>query len=233
MKRIIISDTHLGSSFYQSTDLLEFLSTQEMDQLILAGDIIDFIKVPVLTHNCAKILEAISQKADVIYIIGNHDESLANWIGKDIFGVSFVRAVEFIDGGRSFRVEHGDRFNTGPLHAAAFIKVVSVIQDILERWFNIDLTSWWVRRQLRKHKLRSVSAILNVNNDVDVFIMGHTHIPEAVIWVHPDQSIKTYVNSGDWVTHRTYVEIDDGKVRLREFNPQKALVNENNSQPGD
>ena len=74
MKRIIISDTHLGSSFYQSAELLEFLSNEEMDQLILAGDIIDFIKVPTLTQNCAKILEVIGQKTDVIYIIGNHDE---------------------------------------------------------------------------------------------------------------------------------------------------------------
>ena len=222
MRRIIISDTHLGSSFYMSDDLLAFLSNERMDQLILAGDIIDFIKVPTLTKNCAQILEVIGKKSEVVYIVGNHDESLMAWIGNNFFGIKFTRALEFVDGNRSFRVEHGDRFNTGPFHAATFVKLVSVIQDLLERWFNIDLTSWWVRRQLRKHKLRSISAILTVNNDVDVFIMGHTHIPEAVIWVHPDQSIKTYVNSGDWVTHRTYVEIEDGKVRLREFKPRGA-----------
>jgi UDP-2,3-diacylglucosamine pyrophosphatase LpxH len=230
VKRVVISDTHIGSSFYRSEELLEFLSTYDMDQLILAGDIIDFIKIPVLTANCAKILEVIGNKTDVIYIVGNHDESLAGWIGNEIFGVQFTRAVEFIDSGRSFRIEHGDSYNTSPIHAATFVKIVSVIQDILERWFGIDLTSWWVRRQLRKHKLRSISAILDVNNDVDVFIMGHTHIPEVVIWVHADQSIKTYVNSGDWVSNMTYVEIDNGKVRLREFKSQKLLVDENSPQ---
>lgn len=233
MKRVVISDTHVGSSFYRSDELLEFLSTQEMDQLILAGDIIDFIKIPVLTANCARILEAIGSRADVVYIVGNHDESLAGWIGSEIFGVKFTRAVEFIDGGRSFRIEHGDSYNTGMINAAGFVKIISVLQDILERWFGIDLTSWWVRRQLRKHKLRSISAILDVNNDVDVFIMGHTHIPEVVIWVHADQSIKTYVNSGDWVSNMTYVEINDGKVRLREFKPQKLLADENNTQSDD
>ena len=229
MKRIIISDTHLGSSFYRSSELLEFLSSESMDQLILAGDIIDFIKVPTFTLNCGKILEAIKSKTEVIYIVGNHDDSLAKWMGTDFFGIKFVQQLNFDDAGRSFRVEHGDKFTTGPLHVAAFVKILSVIQHMLETWFNIDLTSWWIRRQLRKHKLRSVSAILNVNNDIDVFIMGHTHIPEAVIWVHPDQTIKTYVNSGDWVTHQTYVEIEDGKVRLREFKSKRMLADENSS----
>ena len=233
MRRIVISDTHIGSNFYRSNELLEFLRTQQMDQLILAGDIIDFIKIPNLTRNCAKIFDAIGEKTDVVYIVGNHDESLAGWIGSDIFGIKFTRALEFTESGRTFRIEHGDRYTTGPIHTAALVKVISVLQSLLESWFSVDLTSWWVRRQLRKHKLRSVSAILNVNNDVDVFIMGHTHIPEVVIWVHADQSIKTYVNSGDWVTHMTYVEIDDGKVRLREFKPQKLRANEDSSQSQD
>ena len=47
--------------------------------------------------------------------------------------------------------------------------------------------------------------------------MGHTHIPEALIWVNEDQSIKTYINSGDWVTHQTYVTVEDGVARLCKF----------------
>ena len=58
MKRIVISDTHLGSSFYRSAELLEFLSEEKMDQLILAGDIIDFIKVPTFTKKRSSILRA-------------------------------------------------------------------------------------------------------------------------------------------------------------------------------
>ena len=70
-----------------------------------------------------------------------------------------------------------------------------------------------------KHKLNNISSILAANDDVDVYIMGHTHIPEAVIWVQPDQTIKTYVNSGDWISKQTYVEIEDGRVRLLEYRP--------------
>ena len=55
------------------------------------------------------------------------------------------------------------------------------------------------------------------NKDADVFIMGHTHMPEVVIWVNEDEIIKTYVNTGDWVEHSTYVLIKDGQLRLKNF----------------
>ncbi len=217
MKRIVISDTHVGSSFYRSSRLLEFLETEKFDELILAGDIIDFIKIPTFTKNCAQILKKIGDHPRVIYVIGNHDESLSQLIGTEFFGIKFFRKYEFDCSGRKFRIEHGDRFATGPLNTVTFIKVLSVLQNIIEKWLKIDFTTWWVRRQIRKHKLRSVSAILSANDDVDVFIMGHTHIPEAVIWVSADQTIKTYINSGDWVSHQTYVEIQDGVSRLRQY----------------
>ena len=49
--------------------------------------------------------------------------------------------------------------------------------------------------------------------------MGHTHNPEALIWVDEDENIKTYINSGDWVTHQTYVTVEEGVARLRKFLP--------------
>ena len=59
MKRIIISDTHIGTRFYKSDKLLSFLKSEEYDQLILAGDIIDFIKIPTFSERCMQILSAI------------------------------------------------------------------------------------------------------------------------------------------------------------------------------
>ena len=55
------------------------------------------------------------------------------------------------------------------------------------------------------------------NKDADVFIMGHTHMPEVVIWVNEHEKIKTYVNTGDWVEHSTYVLIKDGQLRLKNY----------------
>jgi UDP-2,3-diacylglucosamine hydrolase len=45
-------------------------------------------------------------------------------------------------------------------------------------------------------------------------ICGHSHVP-LLLEIAPGQ---TYINSGDWVMHRTYVTIDDsGVARLLEY----------------
>ena len=76
--------------------------------------------------------------------------------------------------------------------------------------------------QIKKHKLRSVIHILRENDDVDVFIMGHTHNPEALIWIDENEKIKTYINAGDWVSHQTYVTIINGVSRLRKFSTKRS-----------
>ena len=191
----------------------------EFDQLILAGDVIDIIKIPMFTKRCAEIFKTIGNKQDVIYIIGNHDDSLNGLIGQSYNTIKFCKKYEFEENGRTFRIEHGDRYDKGFLWNVTFIKILSVVQDMLERWLDIDFTSWLVKRQIMKHKLNNISSILAQNDDVDVYVMGHTHIPEAVIWVQPDQTIQTYINSGDWITNQTFVEVIDGRVRLLEYRP--------------
>ena len=74
MKRVIISDTHIGTKFYKSKELLSFLGGLECDELILAGDIIDFIKIPVFTERCLQIIEKMKHAKRIIYVVGNHDE---------------------------------------------------------------------------------------------------------------------------------------------------------------
>ena len=71
--RLIISDLHLGSITSKESKLAELLNEVEFDELILAGDIIDFIKVPTFTKDTVKVFEAI-QKAGkkIIYIINNY-----------------------------------------------------------------------------------------------------------------------------------------------------------------
>jgi UDP-2,3-diacylglucosamine pyrophosphatase LpxH len=217
MKRVIISDTHIGTKFYKSKELLAFLEKEYCDELILAGDIIDFIKIPVFTERCLQILKKMGSAKRVIYVVGNHDEGLLGVVGKNLLGIDFVKRYDFEENGRKFRVEHGDQYDKGAIHNRIFIKLLSVIQNMLEFTFDFDFTTWWTEIQIKKHKLRSIINILRHHPKIDVFIMGHTHIPEALIWVHADGTIKTYINSGDWVTHQTYVTVIDGVARLRKF----------------
>jgi len=217
MKRIVVSDTHIGSKFYKSKQLLSFLKSETYDELVLAGDIIDFIKIPTFTERCLEIISAVDYNKRIVYVVGNHDQSLLNLVGKNVHNVEFVKRYDFESMGRKFRIEHGDEYDKGVLHNKIFVTILSVIQNLLEFTLNFDFTTWWTEKQIKKHKLRSVIHILRHHPDIDVFIMGHTHIPEAVIWINEDQSIKTYINAGDWVTHQTYVTISDGVARLKKY----------------
>ena len=61
MKRVIVSDTHIGTKFYKAEALHSFLENIQCDELILAGDIIDFIKIPVFTERCLQIIDKMKQ----------------------------------------------------------------------------------------------------------------------------------------------------------------------------
>ena len=219
MKRLIISDLHLGCVYAKEKQLLEFLSNNnDFDELILAGDIIDFLKIPTFTKQSAKLFEFVSNfPGRVIYIVGNHDIPFRPCIGNKIFGLEFVEKWEFEEAGKKFRIEHGDRYESGIIHRKALIKIISVFQDALERMFSWNLSAWWQHLFENKKKAKRIWDILQWNDDADVFIMGHNHEPEVLIWVNEEEEIKTYVNSGDWTLHCTYVTVINGVTRLKKF----------------
>lgn len=217
-KRLIISDTHLGSAHSKEVELYHMLCEEEFDELILAGDILEFLRKPKFTSITKRIIDVVNSKPKkTVYIIGNHDDAMEAFVGETLLGIEFVREYEFFHFGRKFRIQHGDQYETGIVKWRYTIEFISFIQNMIERVFRIDLTTWWANKQIKKRKLRRIWDIVKWNEDSDVFIMGHTHNPEVLIWVDKKENIKTYVNTGDWVDNCTYVTIKDGQVRLRKF----------------
>jgi UDP-2,3-diacylglucosamine pyrophosphatase LpxH len=218
MKRIIISDTHIGSKYYKAVELTNFLKNVDYDELILAGDIVEMIRIPLFNKRVLEIAQAINFSKKIIYIVGNHDTPLAGLIGTNVLGVEFVKQYEFVEGGRRFRVEHGDDYDDSDIvKSSIMMSFVTAFQGWIENWFDYNLQDLYTEWSMKKKNLRRVWDIIKWNTDADVFICGHSHTPECVIWISPNQEIKTYINSGDWVSHSTYVEIIDGQARLKEY----------------
>lgn len=216
--RLIISDLHLGSACSKEEKILELLSTTQYDELILAGDIVEFLRIPVFTEYTHKIFEKIVEiNKPVIYIVGNHDHSFESFVGTKIKNVKFVRSYDFEYAGRTYRVQHGDEYDVGVVKWRYTIEFISFVQNMIERVFGIDLTTWWANRAIKKRKLKRIWDIVKWNEKADVFIMGHTHNPEVLIWVDKNEKIKTYINTGDWVSNCTYVLIKNREVRLRKW----------------
>ena len=219
--RLVVSDVHMGSFYSKESALNKLLNTVYFDEIILAGDIIDFIKIPKFTKHTAALFDTIAKlnkgNKKIIYVVGNHDIAFGRFIGQTVAGIQFVSEYEFEYAGRKYKIEHGDKYETGIVHWRFTMNIVSIFHDLLERVFKWNLAAWYVRQQQKKRKLRRVWDIMKRNKDADVFIMGHTHIPEVVIWVDENENIKTYVNTGDWVEHSTYVIIKDNQLRLKNF----------------
>ena len=218
--RLIVSDVHLGSAHSKEQNFLSLLKNLEFDELILAGDIVEFLRVPVFTSDTVEIFNLINTKPKkCVYVVGNHDDAFIKFVGSRIANIEFVKQYNFIYGDRRFRVEHGDQYDNGIIKWRYTIEFISLVQNILERMFNVDLTTWWSNRQLKKRKLRRIWDIAKWNKEADVFIMGHTHSPEVLIWLDKTERIKTYINSGDWIENCTYVICKDNQVRLRKYEP--------------
>ena len=216
--RLIISDLHLGSAHTHEAELKNLLHNTQFDELILAGDILEFLKRPTFTDITSKLFDFVCRlNKKVVYVVGNHDHAFKSFIGKKVGGIEFVKRYDFEYAGRKYRVEHGDDYDTGIVNWRYTIEFICFIQNMIERIFNIDLTTWWAKRQIRKRKLKKIWDIIKWNEDADVFIMGHTHNPEVLIWVDKYENIKTYVNTGDWVDNCTYVIVKDNQVRLRKW----------------
>ena len=218
MKRLIISDTHIGSRYSRKKELDHLLKEAEYDQLFLNGDIIEFLKVPTFSRISLEILKIAKEKSDeIIYVIGNHDIAMKDFINQTFENIKFVEEYCFEENGRKFRIEHGDKYEKGIVHFRLVMNIISAFQDAIEKIFDIDLSTWFTNLKINRRKIKRLWDIIDLNNDVDVLIVGHTHMPEAVIWIDQDEKIKTYVNCGDWVQHATYVQIEDGVVRLRNY----------------
>ena len=88
----------------------------------------------------------------VIYVVGNHDNAFESFVGKKTGGINFVKQYNFDYKDRRYRVEHGDGYETGIVNWRYTIEFISFIQNMIERVFNIDLTTWWAKKQIKKRK---------------------------------------------------------------------------------
>lgn len=118
-RTIWLSDTHLGSKGADGEALCRFLERTDSEYLYLVGDIIDLWKVrgrwywPAVND---RIVELILAKADkgtrVVYIPGNHDGVLRDYVGGRIGGIELVAdAIHETATGLRLLVKHGDEFD--------------------------------------------------------------------------------------------------------------------------
>lgn len=234
-RTIWLSDIHLGSMGCQAESLLTFLRDNESDTLILVGDIIDFWALKRKpywpeAHNTVvqKVLKKARHNTHVIFIPGNHDEYLREYLEYAFGNIELHHEyIHTLADGKSILCVHGDDFDVITRYHRWVAKLGDVGYDLLmlfNRHFNTLRAKmglgYWSLSAYVKHKVKSAvnfigdyeASVVKAAKEwkVDGVLCGHIHHAE----------IKTiddmlYLNTGDWVESCTaIVEHYDGTLEL-------------------
>jgi UDP-2,3-diacylglucosamine pyrophosphatase LpxH len=235
VRTLFLSDLHLGTKGCQAGLLLDFLKTYDADIIYLVGDVIDGWRLKSgwywpQTHNdvVQKLLRKVRKGARLVYVPGNHDEFLRDYIGSSFGGIELAdRVVHEAADGKRYLVIHGDQFDMVVRHArwlALLGDGAYTLALFINTYLNavrrrLGLTYWslsaWAKLKV-KNAVNFISRFEELlsaeakRSDADGVICGHIH--HAAL--HDLFDVR-YVNTGDWVESCTaVVEHYDGTLEL-------------------
>tara|TARA_R110002072_G_scaffold2252_2_gene18564 strand:+ start:24507 stop:25292 length:786 start_codon:yes stop_codon:yes gene_type:complete len=253
-RSIFISDVHLGTSDCQADLLLEFLQHSQCENLYLVGDIFDLWKLKqsvfwpkVKNEIVDNVFDKAASGTRVIYIPGNHDELMRNYVGNTINGVEIHDEIEHTTAdSKKLLVLHGDCFdelirNMDWLEALgdnlySFIMLLNRLYNRSRKYFGYPYWSLaaFIKLQFKEavryiEKYEATVTLEAKQRGLDGIVCGHIHHPNLI----EGQQV-TYFNTGDWVEHcSALVEETSGEMRLlcwleeraTQLAPQKVVVN--------
>ena len=243
-RTIWISDIHLGTPGCNAALLIDFLKSVECETLYLVGDIIDTWRLRKgwywpARHNdvVRRILKMAKHGTHVVYVPGNHDEGLRDYVGLAFGDVTVVsEAIHQTADGRRLLVLHGDQFDSVVLYAKwlAFLgdsayelllKSNALVNAVRRRF---GLPYWSLAAHMKKRvknavqfisKFEEVVAHAAAERHVDGVVCGHIHSAEIRAF-----GPVTYYNDGDWVESCTaLIEQADGSMEIVDWAEKRRL----------
>jgi UDP-2,3-diacylglucosamine pyrophosphatase LpxH len=235
-RSVFLSDIHLGTRGCQAESLLAFLRRYEAEYLFLIGDIIDFWAMSrgiVWSESQNTVVQKILRRARhgerVIFVPGNHDEVLREYVDTSFGGIELVeRYVHCAADGRRYLLIHGDEFDSVTRYHRWVARLGDVGYDLLVRsnaWLSMirrtfRVPGYWSLAGYAKNKVKkAVDFIFDFEDSVihsvkqqglDGVVCGHVHCAA-------NKTINgiTYLNCGDWVDSCTgIVEHLDGRMEV-------------------
>lgn len=233
----VISDLHLGTYACRAKEFVSYLNSIEPRLLILNGDIIDgwqFSKHYFPLHHISaiqQIFHLLSTGTRVIYITGNHDETLRRYADLHLGNFQLADKVVIEIDGKMNWIFHGDVFDHTTANQAkfwgklgsngyamllGFNKMINKMMKLLGREklsLSKKIMEQFHKRFVRIDAFETMIAELAIEKKYDCVICGHIHQPGKRIFTNEKGSV-TYLNSGDWVEHMTSLEYYDNDWHL-------------------
>jgi UDP-2,3-diacylglucosamine pyrophosphatase LpxH len=233
---VIISDLHLGTKDSKADEFVEFIDKHPTDLLIMNGDIVDAWALnrgskwkKSHTKVISKLLQ-LSNKTQVIWIRGNHDEFIEEFIGSRFGGVEFKENyILNLNNVTKYFVFHGDIIDVFITKYKWIAKIGSIGYD-LALWLNRQYNKYrkWKGlpyQSISKKIKAGVKQATNYINDFEetAIKMAEKKGCNGVICGHIHQPCKRlvnnyiYLNSGDWVENMSAILIDKtSEIKLYE-----------------
>ncbi len=235
MALYVFSDAHLGCGSPDSEDLkmsrietLVELVRKDGDRLVILGDLFDFwfeykYVIPKAHHEVLFLIrELVRQGIKVDYVSGNHDFWMLDFFEKYL-GVAVTRDTLTLDYlGRKLLFIHGDGLAPGD-GGYRFLK--RILRNRFNIWLYRKLPPDWAyplarfvsgssrgytsRRDHEFAEDYEKYAEEQLKNGFDVVIIGHLHIP-----ILKQFERGTYVNTGDFINHFSYLKCDGDHMTL-------------------
>jgi len=234
-RTLFISDVHLGSKAAKADFLLDFLRYHDADTIFLVGDIIDGWRLKrnwYWPQDCNDVVQKVLRKARkgtrIVYIPGNHDEFLRDYLGLQMGGVELAdRIIHETADGKRLLVMHGDQFDVVVRHAKwlaflgdhayNFALALNTVVGKVRRKLGFE---YWSLSAWAKLKVKNAVSFIGAFEQAllteakrvgaDGVVCGHIH--HATI--REDLGIR-YINTGDWVESCTaIVEHHDGRIEM-------------------
>jgi UDP-2,3-diacylglucosamine pyrophosphatase LpxH len=239
LRSLFISDVHLGSRGCRAESLLALLEAVRAEQIVVVGDLIDFWSLrrvfhwpPTHTAVLRRLLNYARDGARLIYVPGNHDAELREFVGSVFARVEIHRDyVHRTVRGEHLLVLHGDEFDRvvkcAPWLAALGSRVYDAILE-LNRHFNRLRTamgySYWSLASYLKTRVPNARAYIEAfelaavhearRRGLDGVICGHIHRPRLC-----EIEGLLYCNDGDWVEScSAVIEDRNGRLALWDWN---------------
>jgi UDP-2,3-diacylglucosamine hydrolase len=222
----MVSDVHLEGQGPRQRAFVAWLDALEADELFLVGDVFhhwwgfrDGTVFHAYADVCAALERARARLRRLVVIPGNHDFHLGPFFTWTL-GAEIRPAHRVELGGVPFWIEHGDAADRTLGYALARRTLRSHAFDRLVETLG-PRGAWPVLRGLagasRARRTppdalvaaQKALADLRIAEGAAVVVMGHSHVP-----ADEERGKGRYVNLGDWVEHRTWLEIDGASLRL-------------------
>jgi UDP-2,3-diacylglucosamine pyrophosphatase LpxH len=234
-RMVIISDLHLGNPFSNTTHLalkfMKWAASQNYD-IVINGDGLEMAQaskskiMSEMPEVFRTIKELRKQRRTIYYVVGNHDISLENFL--EDWGYFKVSPFLNISSGKTrIRVEHGHLYDPFYVkypalyhkltHLAGFFLFIS--PSFYKLWINFE--KWRARLRAKRTGIfgeppEFAEAAQEISKrGFDCVVFGHTH-HAGEFKLEED---KRYLNPGSWLLSCHYVEINNGKVELKNWQP--------------